>query len=53
MLTTNTQLISFPSGVPIFTDGHSIGAVGTLGNTIETDEECASAGALAVGTLTA
>lgn len=51
MLTTNTQLITFPGGVPIYSDGHFIGAVGTSGDTDDTDEACAIAGAEAVGTL--
>ena len=38
-------------GVPIFVDGHFVGAIGVSGDSPQVDEEIATAGAVAVGSV--
>ena len=48
---TNGVLVVFGGGVPIFVDGHFIGAVGVSGGTTAQDIEIATAGVNAVGSV--
>ncbi|MFH1185622.1 MAG: heme-binding protein [Chloroflexota bacterium] len=42
------RMVIFPGGVPVWSDGKLIGAVGVSGGTVEQDHLCATAGAAAV-----
>jgi uncharacterized protein GlcG (DUF336 family) len=43
------RLIVYPGGVPLYSDGHLIGALGVSGTASLVDEECASTAAAASG----
>ena len=47
---TNGGLIVFGGGVPIFSEGYFIGAVGVSGGSVDQDIQVATAGVEAVGT---
>lgn len=49
---TNGGLIVFGGGVPIFLNGHFIGAVGVSGGSAAQDTSCAMAGVNALGAST-
>lgn len=43
------RLVIFPGGIPIWSEGKLIGAVGASGGVVDQDHACALAGVLAVG----
>ena len=47
---TNNVLVVFGGGLPIFVNGHFIGAVGVSSGTVDQDVQVATAGVLAIGT---
>lgn len=47
--TLGGRAIVFPGGVPLYADGHLIGALGVSGTVSAVDEECATAAATALG----
>jgi uncharacterized protein GlcG (DUF336 family) len=48
---TNGGLVVFGGGVPIFANGYFIGAVGVSGGSVDQDEQIATAGVMAVGSI--
>lgn len=45
---SNGGLITFPGGIPLVSDGKTVGGVGVSGSTVENDHAVAAAGAAAV-----
>ena len=50
---TSGGLVVFGGGLPIFVGSHFIGAVGVSGGTVDQDVAVATAGVMAVGSMTA
>lgn len=48
-LTQRPRFVAFGGGVPLLEDGELIGAIGVSGATEQQDEQCALAGARAIG----
>ena len=46
---TEERIVVYAGGVPLFDDGHLIGAVGASGGTAQQDEACVTAAALSMG----
>lgn len=46
---TDSRIVVYAGGVPLFVDGQLVGAVGASGGTAEEDEECVAAAARALG----
>ena len=46
---TDSRIVVYAGGVPLFADGRLIGAAGASGGTAEEDEACVTAAALSLG----
>jgi uncharacterized protein GlcG (DUF336 family) len=46
---TDENIVVYAGGVPLFSDGHLIGAAGASGGTAEQDEACVTSAALSMG----
>lgn len=46
---TDSRVVVYAGGVPLFADGQLVGGVGASGGTAEQDEQCVTAAALALG----
>jgi uncharacterized protein GlcG (DUF336 family) len=44
--TEEPGLIEFPGGIPLYKEGHLVGAIGVSGDGVEPDENVAEAGAV-------
>jgi uncharacterized protein GlcG (DUF336 family) len=47
--TTDERIVVYAGGVPLFSDGALVGAIGASGGTAAEDEECVTAAAMALG----
>jgi len=47
--TTDRRVVVYAGGVPLYADGHLVGALGASGGTAEQDDACVTAAAKAVG----
>jgi glc operon protein GlcG len=46
---TDDRIVVYAGGVPLFADGHLVGAVGASGGTAEEDEQCVTRAAVSLG----
>lgn len=49
---TDSRIVVYAGGVPLFADGRLVGAIGASGGTAEEDEACVAAAAHALGFVT-
>lgn len=47
--TTDSRIVVYAGGIPLFVDGELVGAIGVSGGAASEDEECAAAAARALG----
>ncbi len=47
--TTDSRVVVYAGGVPLFVEGQLVGAVGASGGTAEEDEACVTAAAASLG----